>query len=58
MTRKEFSKKLEAYKISDAPVEVKEQKIKELEAEFYGNKTKWAEAMAENGDLKDIEGGY
>lgn len=57
MTQKEFNQKLEAYKISDAPVEVKEAYIKELEELYYGRKLD-NETLVENGDLSDLEGGY
>ena len=37
MTRAEYEKKLEAYKRSEAPVDIKDKAIAELDMEYYGN---------------------
>lgn len=34
MTEQEYLKKLEAYQVSDAPIEVKEKAIKDLKSKF------------------------
>lgn len=48
MNEREFKAKLEAYQTSNAPIELKEKKIKELEEEFYGKQTN---ALVDNGEI-------
>jgi hypothetical protein len=48
MNEREFKAKLESYQTSNAPVELKEKKIKELEEEFYGKQTN---ALVDNGEI-------
>ena len=52
MNKQEFDRKLAAYKRSEAPVDVKEKAISELESEFYGTDGRNTKL------LKQIEEGY
>ena len=52
MTFEEFTKKLENYKCSNAPIEVKQKAIAKLEEEYYGMEPNKSAAI-----LKDIAEG-
>lgn len=59
MTKEEFTKKLENYKRSDAPVELKQKAIAKLELEYYGTGPEKHKALLQEiaegaADISDI----
>lgn len=57
MTEYDINKRIEAYKVSDAPIEVKEKAIRELLAKLVTNDAEAQQQYADGlPDTSDIEG--
>ena len=60
MTHLEYTKKRDAIAVSDAPIEIREQAIKDLDAKYFKNSTKEArqQFLESSADTSDIGNAY